>query len=239
MGGTTSNIPINASTDSKLTANTAYTFSITIDDSSSTNVSFTVGSSTKFGGSAGVIAKMQAALDDLCLTTGNALYGTSATISIKNGMLCFTSDSHLFPHDGTNGSKIALAAGTGTDLLDGNRGIFPALAAVNAAVDPVLPDNTIYDPITYATSPNLRKFAYDDGNGNIRGMCIGKINYETGAIDLQQAPKNASFEVAFTHTGPFSGKIDSEESARANQLVDVYANVLNKYVNGAVRITTL
>ena len=239
MGGSTSNIPINAATDSLLSANTAYTFSISLNDSSSQNVSFTTGTSTKFGGSGGVIAVMQTALDTLCNTTGNTLYGADCTISIKSGMLVFTNNSHLLPHDGTNGAKIELAAGTGTDLFAGSRGIFPALADINEPVIPLLPDNLLYNPITYGTAPNINSFAYDNGHGKIVGACIGDISYETGRYQLISAPKNASFEVSFSYNGPFSGKIASEETYRTNQLTGVYANVLNKYMTGSVEITTL
>ena len=51
--------PITASTDSKVSASTAYEFDLTIDDSSATAIVFTTSSNTKFGGSDGIIRKMQ------------------------------------------------------------------------------------------------------------------------------------------------------------------------------------
>ena len=85
----------------------------------------------------------------------------------------------------------------------------------------------------------MGNIAYDDGMGNIFGACRGTINYETGAFNITSAPINASFEVSLAHSGPFSGKINSEEAVRTNSLVDVYANVINKHMTGSVRITTL
>ena len=85
MGGTTNNIPITASTDSKLTASTAYAFNLTLDDSTATTVSFTTDSSnTNFGGTSGVIQKIQDAIDTATRTTGGGLYGYSCTVSIVN-----------------------------------------------------------------------------------------------------------------------------------------------------------
>ena len=242
MGGTTSNIPISQSTDSKLSASTAYAFDLTIDDSAATTISFTTDSAnvTFNSGTNSVIANLQDAINTATRTAGNGLYGYGCTVNIKNSMLCFTSTSHLLPHDGTNGGKILLAdASSGTNLFSGRAGIFPDDALINAPVAPKLPDSLIYDKITYATSPNMGNIAYDDGMGNIFGACRGTINYETGAFNITSAPINASFEVSLAHSGPFSGKINSEEAVRTNSLVDVYANVINKHMTGSVRITTL
>jgi hypothetical protein len=38
------------------------------------------------------------------------------------------------------------------------------------------------------------------------------------------------------HSGPHSGKLDSTESNRANQLVNIHANVLNNKVSGEIEV---
>ena len=85
MGGTTNNIPITSSTDSKLSASTAYAFNLTLDDSAATTVSFTTDSSnTNFGGPNGIITKIQDAVDTATRTTGGGLYVYSCGVGIVN-----------------------------------------------------------------------------------------------------------------------------------------------------------
>ena len=239
FGGTTSNIMITPSTDSKLTASTAYAFNLTIDDSTATTVSFTTDSSnTNFGGTNGVIQKIQDAINTLTRTTGGGLYGYGCTVSIVNGRLRFTSNSHLSPQDGTNGSKVLLAdAGSGTNVLSGSAGIFPDDAVMNAPVKPEISPVSVYDPLTYAKVPNISQMVYDDGNGALiyQGNRIGNINYETGAFEFSNAPANAEFEIQLAHGTPFSGKLDNAKED-SNVLVAIHANVLNKNVTGEVEV---
>tara|TARA_Y100001963_G_scaffold10981_1_gene13978 strand:+ start:3127 stop:4752 length:1626 start_codon:yes stop_codon:yes gene_type:complete len=234
-----SNISINSSTDTKLTASTAYAFDITIDDSAATTVSFTTDSSnTNFGGTNGVISKIQNAINTATRTVGNALFGYSCTASIVNGKLRFTSNSHLIPHDGTNGSKILLAdASSGTNLFAGTSGIFPDIILANAPVKPKLPDLYTYDRLTYSQVPNKDQFCYDNGHGRLQGTASGTINYETGAIDIVNAPSNACFEVSAIHNSPFSGKLDADK-AEANCITAIHANVLNRRLTGEIEVKT-
>ena len=236
MGGTTSNIMISASTSTKLTASTAYAFNLTIDDSTATTISFTTDSTNvNFGGTNGVIQKMQDAIDTATRTTGGGLYGYSCTIGIVDGNLRFTSNSHLYPHDGTNGSKLLLAdAGSGTNLFAGSTGIFPDDAVINAPVKPSLPDLNIYDSTTYSKSPNLGGVCYDNSKGRLTGAASGTIDYETGSISFK-GPRNASFEVSCVHNSPFSGKLDANKSD-THTLKAVHANMLNKNMAGKLRV---
>ena len=247
MGGTgasgglgTASLPITASTNSKLSASTAYEFNITIDDSAATAISFTTDSSNlNFGGTNGIVRKMQDAIDTATRTPGNALFGYSCSISIVNGALRFTSNSRLYAHDTTNGSKLLLAdtTGGGTNVFSGAAGIFPDINGVNAPVTPKLPSLKVYDPITYATSFNTdsQRICYDDGYGNIIGCSRGTINYETGAINLVGAPANASFEVSLIHDSPFSGSINATK-ADSNTIAAIHANVLNKNAQGKITV---
>ena len=178
--------PITASTDSKLTASTTYAFDLTLDDSLPPTVTFTASSNTKFGGSDGIIRKMQDAIDTASQTAGNRLFGYSATVSIVNGKLRITSNSHMAAHDGTNGSKVLIAdASSGTDLFTGSVGIFPDDADFPAPVEPVLPDDIVINRADNTTYPNDDAFMYDDGHGNLiyQGYKFGRINYLTGACE--------------------------------------------------------
>ena len=173
--------PITASTDSKLTVNTAYAFDLTLDDSSATNISFTASSNTTFGGSDGIVRLMQDSIN-------TAFEGTSfgCTVSITDGALRFTSNSHMAAHDGTNGSKVLIEdASSGTDLFSGSVGIMPNDTAFPAPVEPVLPDDIVINRADNTTYPNEDAFMYDDGHGNLiyQGDKVGRINYLTGACE--------------------------------------------------------
>jgi len=238
-GGTGgSNIPITSSTSSMLTASTEYSLNLICDDSVETTVSFTTDSSNvNFGGTNGIIGKIQDAIDTATRTAGNNLFGYSCTVSITNGKLRFTSNSHLLPHDGANGSKMEVKDGAGgTNVLTGAAGIFPDINNSIAAVEPQLPDLNVYDSITYATSPNMTNICYDDSHGNLTGAAKGKISYETGAISFTGLA-NASFEVSVVHNSPFSGKLDANK-ADANTLKSIHANTLNKNMVGKIKVET-
>ena len=239
-GGTgVSNLPITSSTSSRLTVSTEYSFNLTIDDSSATTVSFTTDSSNvNFGGTNGVISKIQDAMNTATRTVANNLYGYSCTVSIVRGALRFTSASHLIPHDGTNGSKILIEDGAGgTNVFTGADGIFPDITQANAPVKPKLPDLNVYDTTTYAKSPNIQGICYDNSKNTLIGAAKGTINYETGAISITDAPVNACFEVSVIHNSPFSGKLDANKSD-TNTLKSVHANVLNRNMSGKLKVTT-
>ena len=188
-GGTGgSNIFITSSTSSMLSASTEYSFNLICDDSVETTVSFTTDSSNRnFGGTNGVVYKIQDAIDTATRTAGNNLFGYSCSVGIVDSKLRFTSNSHLSPHDGTNGSKILIEDGAGgTNLLTGAAGIFPDINNSIAAVKPIISPVSVYDTLTYAKSSNLNGMCYDNGSGVLiyNGARVGNISYETGAFDF-------------------------------------------------------
>ena len=230
---------VNQSTASKLTASTAYAFDLTIDDSSATTVSFTTDSNNlNLGNVNGIIQKIQDAVTTATRTSGGGLFGYSCTVSVIDGQLRFTSNSHLLPHDGTNGSKVLLAtASSGTDLFSGSAGIFPAIANVAAAKIPVLPDDNITDPVTNSTYPNDSAFLYDDGQGNLQGVGSGTINYHTGAIDFI-APNhvNGSFVINAHYDSAFSGKLKTGGNNYDNAISSVTGRSTNSKINTKIAI---
>tara|TARA_Y100000310_G_scaffold334702_1_gene415029 strand:+ start:1187 stop:2815 length:1629 start_codon:yes stop_codon:yes gene_type:complete len=237
-GGTGgSNIHITSSTPSKLTASTEYSFNLTIDDSSATTVSFTTDSSNlNFGGVSGVVSLINDAILTATRTAGNNLYGYSCTVSITNGKLRFTSNSHLSPHDGTNGSKILLEDGAGgTNVLTGAAGIFPDINNSIAPVKPIISPASVYDSLTYEKSANVGAFCRDDGFGRLTGMGSGTINYETGAFRLSNCPINAEFEISLAHGSPFAGKLDATKED-TSVITAVHANVINQHIEGKLSV---
>ena len=222
---------INQGTNSGLTASTAYAFDIQVDGGSNfDNLTFTTDSSNvAFGGTNGVISKIQSALNTQYYTSGN-LFEKKVSVGVVNGDIRFTSGSHL------STSAIALTAEDGSDASFFGTGRIPAVGSIRSAVAAKLPDDVVYDRITYATSPNSSVFLYDNSYGGLIGNGSGAINYETGAIDMLGCPPNAEFVISCLHTSAFSGKLNEGETDRVNSLVDIYANTTNQKENTSIDI---
>jgi len=192
---------ITSSTESGLTS-TEYKLDITVDGGSLfQDLTFTLSSNTKFGGSDGVIRKIQDALDAAYYANGN-LFEKRVTVGIVNGDIRFTSGSHL------STSAILLAdTGDAGSFIDATaNGRIPASDDIEAPVGARLPEDAVYDKATGVRSENLSALFYDDGKGNISGACSGTINYKTGAIDLNGCPPNGEFVVSAAYGSAHSGE---------------------------------
>ena len=222
---------VTSSTNSGLAVSTAYQFTIAVDGGSAYDLDFTTDSSNvNWGGTNGVISKIQTVFDTQFYTSGN-LFEKKVSIGIVGGDIRFTSGSHL------STSAIALADSSGGDTDLWAAGRVPAVANIDAAVGAKLPDDVTYDRVTYATSPNTSAFCYDDGKGNLFGAASGSINYETGACSFV-GPVNAEFVISCSHTSAFSGKLNEATADRINSLVDIYANTPSQKWNGSVKVRT-
>ena len=223
---------INTNSITGLTASTLYGINITVDGGSEfANLSFTTDSANlRFGGTNGLLSKNQDALNTQYYTAGN-LFEKKVTVTIQNGDLLFQSGSNL------STSAIALANATGGGGVNNMFGVgrIPAIGSISGAVASSLPDDVTYDPITYSTSPNVKAFACDNGRGRILGSAQGRINYETGAIDITGAPPEAEFVYSVIHSGAFSGKLDAEDTHK-NALVDIYVNTTSQKKAGKVKV---
>ena len=240
-GGTGgSNIPITSSTSSQLSTSTEYSLNLIIDDSAETTVSFTTSSSNvNFGGTGGIISLLQDAINTATRTAGNNLFGYSCSVGIVNGNLRFTSNSHLSPHDGTNGSKMEVKDGAGgTNVLTGAAGIFPDINNSIAPVKPIISPVAVYDALTYAKSSNMGGMCYDNGWGELiyGGAKVGNIFYETGAFDFTiPSLPNAEFEISLAHGSPFAGKLDTTKEDTST-ITAIHANVINKNIAGEIEV---
>ena len=224
---------ITSSTNSGLTASTAYEFDIQVDGGTNfDNLSFTTDSSNvNFGGKNGIVAKIQEALDTQFYTSGN-LFEKKVHVEIVGGDIRFTSGSHLAT------SAIALGAGSSGTAEFFGTGRIPAAPAAATAVAARLAPTETYDPVTYGSSFKEDLFVYDDGNGNLFGKARGTINYETGAVDMVGCPPNAQFVYNVLHTSAFSGKQDATEATKQNSLQAVYANLPSQKWAGEIEIET-
>ena len=155
--------------------------------------------------------------------------GLSVIVSIVDGDLRFTSSQRH------SSSSIVLGkVGTaGADLFHQVLGIFPLLANLQASVSAQLPDDVIYDVKTYATKPNIDKMFYDDGFGNISGICSGTINYETGEIYLNEAPGSADFVVSANYDSAHSGG-NNFNATTANSILEIRGRSLNSKINTTI-----
>ena len=225
---------ITSSTETSLEASGSYWFKIAIDGGTAESINFTVDTSnTRWGGTNGVLNKINEALEAKYNNTASNTFQQKSSVAIVNGDVRFTSGQRL------STSAIALTAGVdgasaAYNLFAQQNGWVPALANVPDAVAARLPDDVVYDRITYAQTPNSGIFGYDDGRGNLYGMCSGTINYETGALDMTGCPVNAEFVYSIAHTSVFGGKVNTG----ANAVIEILANTPAQKWNGSVRIRT-
>ena len=233
---------ITSSTNSGLVAGRTYYLSVSIDGGTTDAVTFTVdASNTNFGGANGVIQKLQSMIDVLYYDESKNNYEKKAIVGIVNGDLRITSGQRL------STSAIAVTTNTagtgaahtssGNELFDTSNimGRFPA--TIPTAIPARLPDDVVYDRITYESTPNTSAFCYDDGSGRLFGMCGGTLNYETGELKISAAPPNAEFVYSCLHTSAFSGKKNATDAAKMNTLKAIYGNVPNQKWNGELTIT--
>jgi hypothetical protein len=224
---------ITSSTSSGLAVSTEYKFNITVDGGSVfSNLTFTTDSSdVTFGGTNGIINKIQDALDTQFYTAGSNLFEKKVNVGIVNGDIRFTSGSHL------STSAILLAAPTsGTTPFGVGR--LPAIANVEAPVASKLPPDTIIDRRTGLETKNIGQMAYDDGNGNIRGVANGTISYSSGAIQLTNAPTNAEFVFSANYGSSQSGgnRFGTDEG---NSIAAISGRSCNSKVDTAIEIIGL
>ena len=238
----TATIPINGGAtpdgETGLVASQEYGFDIMVDGSgnlTSDFMKFTVDSSnTKFGGSTGVIAKIQDALDTYYYTNGSNILNERVTVSLENGDIVFRSGSFL------STSAILIAAPSAGETTPFGVGRIPAVSAV-VHEDARIETDVVYDPVTHGTAYK-EIFIRDDGNGNLiwkNERKVGEINYETGAhfFTIPERP-NAEYKFSVLHTSPFSGKLDGTASGRTNALRQVLGNTTQQKCEAKLTVTT-
>ena len=230
---------ISPSTNTSLTASGSYWFKIAIDGGTAEAINFTVDSSnTNWGGTNGVLSKINTALDDKYNNSASNTFQQKSSVEIVGGDVRFTSGQRL------STSAIALTAGTdgasaAYNIFAQQIGHFPSLANVPDAVAAKLPDDVLYDRVTYDSTPNTGAFIYDDGYGNLTGGMggSGSLNYETGEIHMTGCPANAEFVFSCLDTSAFSGRQDATNTAKMNSLKAIYGNMTNQKTAGELTIT--
>jgi len=216
---------LSGSSESRLTANTAYSFNINVDGAGNDEIPFTTSSNTKLGGSDGVIQKIQDSLNTVTNESGN-MAGLKVNVAIVDGDIRFTS---LQRHASSSISLVKVSS----SIFDSAVGIFPVDTSLQQAVPAQLPPDTIYDKRTYEEIPNVAEMFYDDGFGNINGVCSGSINYETGEIYLEDAPADADFVISANFGSAHSGGNDYN-TTQANSILEIKARSVNTKINTTI-----
>ena len=219
---------ISASSKTGLAASTTYTFGLAISGSSADDVAFTTDSSDLTFGN--VITKIQSAINDK-FTAGTNLKNRKATIGIIGGDLRVTDSSRL-----STGAIALSAPSSGTTPF--GVGIIPAVGNLEKAVAAKLPDDTIYDSITYASRKNSGAFLLDNGNGVLSGAGgSATINYETGEIRIDAYP-NAEFVVSANTKAGHAGGVESSATT-INGIVTLEARSCNPKADTDIRVISL
>lgn len=224
---------ITPSTNSGLSASTTYYLSVAINGGTTDKITFTTdANNVNFGGTNGVVQKLQNAIDALYYNPAKNGFQDGATVAIIDGDIRVTSHSRLTT------SAIALTTNTdgtsGTDeFFDGSNiiGRIPVSAA--GAVAARLPDDTIINS-EGVTVPNTSIFFYDDGHGNIKGTANGVCNYQTGALDFVGLP-NAQFAITANYDSAHGGGNSSTTNAQ-NMIVEIAARSCNSKINTPIEI---
>ena len=219
---------ITPSTKSGLAASTTYTFGLAISGGSADDVAFTTDSSDLTFGN--IIAKIQSAINDK-FTTGTNLKGKKASIGIVGGDIRITDSSRL-----STGAIALSAPSSGTTPF--GVGIIPAVGSLEKAVAAKLPDDTIFDPVTYAQKKNTAAFLLDNGNGTLTGAGgSASINYESGELNINAFP-NAEFVVSANTKAGHAGGVESSATTM-NGIVTLEARSCNAKADTDIRVISL
>ena len=237
---------LQSSTETGLTASTAYTFKLNIDGKNSDLTVTTDSSNSLFTGKNGLIEKMNNAIND---AVAAGTYQSGAVVSMFNGDLIITSKTAI----GQFGGKMADAKGSnysrgysqirveaadsGTALFGSGRlpsggfkEIYPHFQDLT-----VFPNNNRKDGI-----PNSADLLIDQGDGTLsrqRGG-VGTINYNTGAIDFQGCPPKADFRIWGTGGSALSGVMRTD-AASTNCIETINARSMNPVANAKLMCVIL
>ena len=224
---------ITPSTNSGLSASTTYYLSVAIDGGTTDKITFTTdANNVNFGGTNGVVQKLQNAINALYYNPAKNAWTKGATVAIVDGDVRVTSNQRL------STSAISLTTNTdgtsGTDeLFDASNKIGRIPVAASGAVAARLPDDTIINS-EGVTVTNKNVFFYDDGHGNIKGTAQGVVNYQTGACDWVGLP-NAEFAITANYDSAHGGGNRSTTDSQ-NMIVEISARSCNSKINTPIEI---
>jgi hypothetical protein len=226
----------NSTSDSGLTANTAYRFKITVDGGTASNISFTTDASDVTWGNGitgnGVLKKIN---DRFLMGWKGGDYDAKPRIHIVDGDVRVTSGSR------SNSSTILFATadgGTGTHIW--GAGVIPPVANVDDAVASALetpallkrqPDDTKHILLDQGNGTGVR---VDGGTFELRSATPYTASNNT--LVIRNCPPNANFSIFYNYYAALGGA-SSAPAAAQNMISDIYARCVNKKADkGIVRL---
>ncbi len=243
---------INSRTNSGLSASTSYCFDLHIDGQI-VKISFTTDASNlSYGGSNGIVSKIQRAIDDK-VRSGDIR--TNCTVSIEDGDIVFK--SHIgggqfggnfgnaptaSPFDSRTGmsSVDIIDAGTvGSDTQFLGSGNVPNKTQWGSGN--LYPEDTYNHPVTRATIKDSASYLIDRGDTSLvreRGG-TAVVNYNTQRIELFDCPPSSDIKFTVNANSALGGGYVDSNSSWSNGIVAVYARSVNSKSDSIVKVTTL
>ena len=224
---------IGSQTNSGLTKGSTYYFQIDPNAAGADEISFTVDAVT-FGGSNGVLAKINSAMAANYYDSSKNLYQKRVSCGIVAG------DIRFVFHERKSTSTIVVTLGLSgsdgtTNLFSGSTAIgrFPKLADHPNAVTTALPLEKLYDITTHEDRPNTPSLLRDSGTGMLSGpMGGGSINYDTGAFFIQSFA-DAEFQYNVSHSSGLAGRTSED---KGNIIEKIYAKSVSTKMNTRVQV---
>lgn len=243
---------INSRTNTGLTASTSYCFDLHIDGQI-VKISFTTDASNlSYGGSNGIVSKIQRAIDDK-IREGDIR--TNCTVSIENGDIVFK--SHIgggqyggyfgntptaSPFDGRTGMSnvdIVDAGTVGSDTQFLGSGNIPNKTQWGSGN--LYPSDTSTHPITGATIKESSSYLIDKGDTSLEreegGTAV--INYNTQKLELSNCPPFSDLKFTVTSSSALGGGYVDSNTSWSNGIVAVYARSVNSKSDSIIKVTTL
>ena len=255
---------IRPSTDTGLTASTAYAFDLVLDEynfngkdttATEATISFTTDSSdvTFAGSSNAVLPKIQAQLDAYFYDEASGLKNKKVTIGIHKGDVRVTSHSNhsdtiVGISKSTSGTTpfsvgrfptAGVSKGANIPDLEGSAVGGGATDSIVYGSASSLAPETIDDRVTGKTITNENAFILDNGQGDLlfRGSKVGWIDYEKGHLEFTHLP-NAEFKIYGQSHSAHSGGI-SYTNQGYNSIQEIKAKSVNIKDNAKLKVILL
>ena len=243
---------INSRTNSGLTASTSYCFDLHIDGQI-VKISFTTDASNlAYGGSNGIVSKIQRAIDDK-VRSGDIR--TNCLVEIENGDIVFKSQIGGGQFGGNFGNSPTASpfdARTGmssVDIVDaGTPGSDTQFLGSGNVPDKtqwgsgnLYPSDTSLHPVTGATIKESSTYLIDKGDTSLEREQGGTatINYNTQKLEVFNCPPFSDLKYAVQANSALGGGYVDSNSSWSNGIVAVYARSVNSKSDSLVKVTTL
>ena len=238
---------LTARTKSGLAASTEYKFTLNLDGQRE-DIAFTTDSDNlNWGGSTGVLSKLQNAVAD---EVKNGTLYRNVSVAMENGDIVFkslTGGGHWNGYISNRAADFTNRSGASQiDIQDSASGTqFLGAGNVPGAAHPAtsndfMPTEGVH-PDTNEVIDDPSNMLLDRGDGNLRRAYGGNgtINYESGAIELFGLPAWSQMHGYYITASAHCGQLDTTPGEALNGIYLVKARSVNAAANALIRITIL